>query len=265
VLNDLFVTTTYYYLSTLNSQLSTGVWYFAKLKVRDNAGNISNYDGTSTGVLVDTTPPLGSITVFDGTTLNQDIDLTTSSTTLSAVWTVVTDSESGILRYWYAVGTTVGGTDVQGWTDNRISVGATFMAPAGLISGATYYFSVKAENFASLMTQVFTSNGIMVDTYRPDAPSQPVPVVPASWYAADSIYYVSTNTVMFEWSGSTSVSGIKEYHVDVSSNFPFGNDFVRELVTTNTYYTFTGSHGYTYYCAVTERLLVCIFNQQLRC
>jgi hypothetical protein len=246
------------FLSTLNSQLSTGISgtrYYARLKVKDNAGNISNYDGISMGVMVDTTPPAGTINVYDGQTTGSDETITTSSYTLSVNWTSVTDAESGILRYWYGVGTTVGGIDVVGWTDNGLSVGAAFMTPAGLLNSVTYYFSVKSENRAGLQTSVYTSNGILVDLYPPSAPGTPVDTIPAGQDPAEwTGQYTSTTTLYWTWTASTgAASGITGYYVCLST-ISGGADIFNDTPTLNASFMITDVQpGYTYYLKVRAR------------
>jgi hypothetical protein len=95
-------------------------------------------------------------TINDGTAA--DITFTNSATDLSANWSAASDVNSAIDRYWYAIGTTPGATNVKTWTDNWFnrSVTATGLS---LVNGQIYYFSVKAEDGAGLVSTVFTSNG----------------------------------------------------------------------------------------------------------
>ncbi|MCK5358442.1 MAG: hypothetical protein KAJ48_08610, partial [Elusimicrobiales bacterium] len=89
----------------------------------------------------DVSPPSDVTNVNDGS--GADINYTNSDTQLSANWGSATDEESGIARYWYAVGTTQGATDTIGWTDNGFDVSVT-TAGLSLTYEETYYFSVKA-------------------------------------------------------------------------------------------------------------------------
>lgn len=128
----------------------------AKIKsiCADSAGNLSPifYEDVN----IDWTPPNAPAMINDG--LAADISLTTSATTLSANWTESADTNSAISRYFYAIGTTPGATDVLGWTDNWFHDTATATGLT-LVDGQTYYFSVKAENGAGLQSAVTTSNG----------------------------------------------------------------------------------------------------------
>jgi len=122
----------------------------------DKLQNISSVG--STIVNIDWTAPLCT-TVNDGT--GSDINTSTSLTTLSANWEPSSDPNSGIAKYWYAIGTTPGATDVVGWTDNAQNTTITNSSLA-LTDGQTYYFSVKTENGAGL-TSICSSNGVTVN------------------------------------------------------------------------------------------------------
>ncbi|OGS23713.1 MAG: hypothetical protein A2297_06330 [Elusimicrobia bacterium RIFOXYB2_FULL_48_7] len=116
--------------------------------------------GIDTG---DATPPSAPAAVRDGTGV--DVDTVAFTTELSANWDAGTDDESGIARYWYAIGTSpgsgLGASDMKPWTDNgqataMISVGLT------LAQNATYYVSVKSENGVGLQSSTTSSNGQLV-------------------------------------------------------------------------------------------------------
>lgn len=84
----------------------------------------------------------------DGNSL--DID-TTTSTSFSANWQFE-DIHSGISEYEYAVGSTVGGTDIQTWTTAGGQSNATILIPNPVLD-QIYYFSVRAQNNAGLYSQ----------------------------------------------------------------------------------------------------------------
>jgi len=132
--------------------------FAAKIKsiVNDVAGNLSGI--AFQNINIDWTAP-SCVTVNDGT--GNDIDTVSSLNTLSANWTSSTDPNSGIARYWYAIGTTAGTTDVLNWSDNGINTTVT-KSGLTLTQGTTYYFSVKAENGAGL-TSICSSDGMVVD------------------------------------------------------------------------------------------------------
>ena len=132
--------------------------YAGKIKsiVNDVAGNLSTI--VSKNIYVDWTAP-SCVTVNDGNV--SDIDATASMTSLSSNWTTSTDPNSGIAKYWYAIGTTSGATDVVNWTNNNLNTSVT-NSTLSLTQGQNYYFSVKAENSAGL-NSICSSDGIIAD------------------------------------------------------------------------------------------------------
>ncbi|MCW3102711.1 MAG: hypothetical protein JWO09_1151 [Bacteroidetes bacterium] len=123
---------------------------------KDAVGNLSPV--AFQDVNVDWTAP-SSATVADGSA--SDIDTTYSLTQLSANWTACIDTNSAIARYWYAIGTTAGGTDVGGWTDNAMSTSVTRTGLA-LTAGQMYWFSIQAEDGAGLLSTIGSSDGQVV-------------------------------------------------------------------------------------------------------
>lgn len=129
-----------------------------KSLVRDSAYNISALSYQD--VNVDWTPPTTVTPLNDGPAA--DINLTTSSTTLEANWGPSTDSHSGFARFWYAIGTSPCDSDVVAWTSNwgydtAVATGLT------LVNGQTYYFAVRAEDGAGLLSPCASSDGVYVD------------------------------------------------------------------------------------------------------
>jgi hypothetical protein len=127
-----------------------------KSLVTDSAGNFSAI--ATQDLNIDWTNP-SCVTVNDGT--GNDVDTTTSLATLAANWTTSTDVNSAISKYWYAIGTTAGATNVVSWTDNALNTSIT-KSGLTLLPGQTYYFSVKAVDEAGL-TSICSSDGIMAD------------------------------------------------------------------------------------------------------
>ncbi len=140
-----------------------------KSYVIDNANNIST-QATKT-VNVDYTTPSTVGVVRDGLTAT-DLATTTSTIQLSANWNASTDAQSGISKYWYAIGTAAGATNTVGWTNNG---SATSVTKTGLTLtvGTTYYFTVKAENGATLQSTVINSNGQKVVSALKSSESSP--------------------------------------------------------------------------------------------
>ncbi len=121
---------------------------------QDSAGNLSSI--ISADVNVDWTVPSTISSVSDGTAA--DIATTTSNTELSANWSSSADPNSGIARYWFAIGTSSGATDIQNWTDNSWNSAVT-VSGLNLTYGTTYYFAIKSENGAGLVSPITISNG----------------------------------------------------------------------------------------------------------
>jgi spore germination protein YaaH len=122
--------------------------------VKDAAGNLSAV--ASQDVLVDWTPSTSTVPVSDGTTA--DIDTTNSLTQLSANWAAAADPNSGVVAYWYAIGTTPGATNIVNWTNNSLATNVTHTG-LSLVNGQIYYFSVKAEDGAGLISSIVSSDG----------------------------------------------------------------------------------------------------------
>lgn len=112
----------------------------------------------------DGTAPTAPATVNDGT--GADASYTGSTTTLSANWTASTDVTSGLQKYQYAIGTTSGGTQTLGYTNNGTATAVT-NSSLSLSNGVTYYVSVRAVDNANNTGGVTTSNGITVNTSLP--------------------------------------------------------------------------------------------------
>lgn len=126
--------------------------------VRDTAYNLSTV--AYQDVNVDWSAPAAVAPVNDGPAA--DLDLTTSATTLEANWSTSTDSHSGFSRYWYAIGTAPCDSDVVTWTNNW-GYDTAVVNSLSLQNGVTYYFSVRAENGAGLLSPCDASDGIYVD------------------------------------------------------------------------------------------------------
>jgi hypothetical protein len=124
--------------------------------VNDAAGNLSAIADHT--INVDWTDP-SCVSVNDG--VANDVDTISSLNSISANWTVSTDPNSAITKYWYAIGTTPGATDIVNWTDNTMNTSVT-RSGLSLVSGQIYYVSVKAIDGAGL-NSICSSDGIMAD------------------------------------------------------------------------------------------------------
>ncbi|MEL1231586.1 MAG: lamin tail domain-containing protein, partial [Candidatus Neomarinimicrobiota bacterium] len=195
--------------------LQDGSMYFGSVRGTDAAGNQSN-TLTGNGLTIDASQPIGGM-VIDGDSI--DLDFTSSTTTLTASWSGFTDEGSGISEYHYAIGTEPGETQNVNW----VSVGTDSLVTNStltLISGITYYVSVRATDSVGNEGNTVYTNGITIDTQPPstgnvnDGPEQDLEITS------------STNTLSGNWTGfNDALSGIAfyEYAIDTISG---GTDLV---------------------------------------
>jgi len=113
-------------------------------------------------ILLDTTPPTIPAVTDDGATTNY-------ISTFHAVWTAQ-DPQTGISEYQYAIGTSSGGIDVVNWTSCGTQAEIT-KTGLSLVTGKTYYFSVKAKNGVGLWSGIGTSDGITLNQSAPSITS----------------------------------------------------------------------------------------------
>jgi len=148
------------------ASLSEGVNYIS-VRVRDFTGNSSAVATDVFYVKKDITAPADISAIHDGT--GADIDFSSSTTELSANWTDSSDDQSGIATYIYTIGTIPGASDTIDWTESGTS---TYFVSTGLslVNGSTYYTTVQAENGASLLSAILSSDGVTIDTTPPTTP-----------------------------------------------------------------------------------------------
>jgi N-acetyl-anhydromuramyl-L-alanine amidase AmpD len=126
--------------------------------VADSAGNLSAV--TWVDVNVDWTVPYPIDTVIDAFTT--DIDTSANTTTLWGDWSLSGDTNSGLARYWYAIGTSPCDTNIVGWTSNW-GFDTVTVNNLTLNTNTWYYFSVMAENGAGLLSPCYSSDGVFID------------------------------------------------------------------------------------------------------
>jgi len=167
-----------------------GSTYYAKVRAVDYAGNVGQYSTPSDGITVDTTPP-ASLSIYPFSNVS-------SSTSFYITWSESWDSESGVMWYAYALGTTPGGTDIYPWTHTT----ATFTTVSVPDQEGTYYFTVRAVNRANL-TGPSDGAVIILDTTPPGAPVVSYPGE-----------YIGTQYLTWNWTCQDS-TGIGYYMVAV--------------------------------------------------
>jgi sugar lactone lactonase YvrE/photosystem II stability/assembly factor-like uncharacterized protein len=140
--------------------LSSGTTYYILCRAT-NGQDLTSAIGSSDGITVDISAP-STPEVTDGG------QYTSSSNSLSASWSSY-DNESGIERYFVAVGSGVGLIDTMPWQDFGTNTQGT-LTGLSLSQGATYYISIKAMNGAGMTSSIGTSDGITVDRTPPTQP-----------------------------------------------------------------------------------------------
>ena len=197
--------------------LSVGSTYYFTVKSVNGAGLPSDTATNSNGVVVvstaDTSAPIMGA-VRDGT--GTDISNTQTSNTLSANWTPATDPESGITAYQYAIGTTAGGTNTAAWTTLGYNYNSVTRSTLTLVTGTTYYFSVKAVNGNNLTSTAVNSNGqyvVAIDTSDITPPSNIVAVRDGTGADVDYVQATTLTTQLSaNWDASADAeSGIARY------------------------------------------------------
>ncbi len=198
--------------------------------VIDNENNVSAIG--SKNVNVDWTPPSDVTSLNDGTAA--DINNTSSSTQLSANWTASVDVNSSVAKYWYAIGTTAGGTNVRNWTDNWFSTDLTATG-LSLTIGTTYYISIKAENGAGLMSNVISTDGQIVDNPS-GTPTASFIVHNAAGCANDPIALSnnSSNATAYQWSVNGGATINNPTATNPTATFPATGTYDVTLIATGT-------------------------------
>ena len=153
----------FYVLSGLT--LTSGKKYYACVKLTDRAGNEGVF--ASSGVLVDTTPPVPG-KVADGRP-GADLDVQTESSVLRASWSNFTEQETKIVSYRLAFGTAPGSNDIQDFTDVGLvsSSASSRLKVSELTSGQRYYATVVAYNVLGVPSTLISSSGVLVDFTPP--------------------------------------------------------------------------------------------------
>ncbi|MEA2020525.1 MAG: hypothetical protein U9M98_02285 [Patescibacteria group bacterium] len=219
---------------TISSQTDDTEYHW-QARVKDEAGEYSswvsyggNADPSDTDYAIDTTAPTGG-TVYDGTEAGVDKDFNDESLSqLSANWSGFDASVSGLDYYEYSIGTTQGGIDVVGWTNNGTSTSVTEQ-DLTLQTSQPYYFNVRAvDNAGSTQSPAISSDGQLV------SPSISFSVSPStvSFDALNaSNSYTDTETVTLE----TSTNAYNGYVVR-----GFATDYLRSASGNETVPDFDG-------------------------
>ena len=223
--------------------LTDGETYFVSLRVTDRAMNRSAVL-SGDGILIDVTPPLTG-TINDGA--GDDIEFTSSTTTLSTNWSGFSDTVSSIVNYEVALGDSSAADNIVAWTSVSTATANTF-ENLSLTNAIEYYFNVRATDLAGNVSIAATSDGITIDTGPPVAGSVD------DGLDGDEVWTNSENALELSWYDfDDSLSGI-EYYEYAFGFSPGLTDVVPWTnADTNTAITATGLtlvHGASYYGAV---------------
>jgi len=211
---------------------SNGQTLYARVRARDNAGNVGPWSLVSDGILIDTAAPTapGRPT---------DIGAYTSSTLVRFNWTAAADTGSGIASYDLQVGTTPGGDDRF-----NASVGNIRTKTVRGLNGQTLYARARARDGAGNMGPwSLVSDGILIDTARPTTPATPT----------DAGAFTSSTSVRFDWTAASDTgSGVASYDLQVGTS-PGASDRFNANIGNVLTRTVTGANGQTLYARVRAR------------
>jgi alpha-tubulin suppressor-like RCC1 family protein len=147
--------------------LTNGTLYYACVRTRDGAGNVSART-CSNGQRVDTTVPTAPTTRNDGTAA--DIDWATSTTQLDGNWSGASAGASGIAGYDDCFSTSSTGADcAAGATATWTAIVPSSVSRSGLTlsSGTRYYLCVRTRDNAGRTSTPACSDGAVVDATAP--------------------------------------------------------------------------------------------------
>jgi hypothetical protein len=179
-------------LTTTDTQASGSALYYIHARAKDAAGNLSLV--THASALLDNTAPTAPSGVSDG---NYLASLATSP---NITWTASSDA-NGVDHYEVAIGTSAGASDTKTWAT---ASSGNSIASLSLLSGTTYYSSVRAVDVAGNISSVGQGNGWIADTTLPAAPSA---------VTLGSVPSSLTTSPTISWTAPSDASGIGSYEV----------------------------------------------------
>ncbi|XP_065839867.1 uncharacterized protein [Oscarella lobularis] len=159
--------------------------YFVSVRAVNFAGLSSV--SSSTGLLIDTSPPLAG-RVYDGMD-GDDVDFWYSDVGFWSHWSEFVDEESGVVSYRWLIGTNPEGCQVLIATavaENR----TVFCPSCHFIPGVQYFVTVEGTNGAGLKSTA-SSDGLVVDLTAPDSGT------------VTSLTWASNDVLTIDWSGAS--------------------------------------------------------------
>ncbi|OGS28063.1 MAG: hypothetical protein A2297_02220 [Elusimicrobia bacterium RIFOXYB2_FULL_48_7] len=245
-------------VTTNSLTLIVGTTYYFSVKAINGVGLITSAVNSNGQYVVsidtnDTTPPTTPAQVRDGLNTVSETGINYTTITIQANWDASVDAESGIAKYWWAVGTTPGSSNIKNWT-NIGQLTLVDYTGFSLTPGVTYYVSVKAENGAGLQSSTATSSGQVV-SYFIDTTPPAAPVQVRDGTGADIQWAMTNNSLTGNWDTAVDAeSGISGYKYAIGEA-PGATDvsgwiFVGSNVLAITKTGLTLSPGSTYYFSV---------------
>ncbi|KAK6173123.1 hypothetical protein SNE40_016641 [Patella caerulea] len=191
----------------------------------------------SDGVIVDVTAPIVG-RVQDGT---KDLDIEYQATRkfIGAKWHGFRDTESGIERYEWRVGTTTGGDELlkaQELPVVELAYRSNLPDNKLLPVNTAIYITVRCYNKAGLYSEA-TSNGFMIDTTLPVVTKK---VVLSSYSSILSSTVISKSSIEIEWKFTDDESDIERQYISLSPHLLGDfNATAIEIPSVLTKYTFS--------------------------
>ena len=109
---------------------------------------------------------LAATGITDGLSINNEIDYSNITSTLSARWNPYLNDSTNTYTYDYAVGDSGRTNNVVDWTSNGFNTQVT-VTGLELSNSVTYYISVRIKNAAGEVLGTLITDGIFIDTEDP--------------------------------------------------------------------------------------------------
>ena len=198
-----------------NLALSQGKGYYVIIRAY-NAAKLYK-DAYSVLVIPDFTPP-SSGKVFDGPTLEVDIDYQADVKYVYGSWSSFPEPHTSVKQYYYAVGGCITGNyhvTGNGFVKVDPPTATSFvLTNISLINGQRYCVKIKAENKAGLFSSEVSSDGFIADVTPPSSRNAQVR---DGNMGSDIDYQDNTTAMSAEWEGFADLeSGIQYYEYGIS-------------------------------------------------
>ena len=169
---------------------------------------------------------LAATGITDGLSVNNEIDYSNITSTLSARWNAYLNDSTNTYSYEYAVGDSGRENNVKDWTANGFNTQVTITG-LELLNSVTYYISVRIKSPTGVTLGTLVTDGIYIDTQDPvingisDGEDKDI-----DWYGAGS-----TGRIIVNVSDNSGI-GTYEYSIGTAAgdrdvmNWKLGQDSV---------------------------------------